>query len=168
MLMPVVVLTDDDEAAAASEAAQQMERKREYGRSTDHGGSSKRGTEQRLADTKFGLMGEIALARYLDRPWTPGGIAVSRGDVSNFIEVRATQYSSGHLLIYQADKDRSWFALVIGRGRRFKIAGAILCRTAKLIGRWHDDADPPCFWIAQAQLISTDKWKRNRKEDADV
>ena len=142
---------------ASSVATLQMLRKIANQRNHDHGHKAKRGMRERWADGIHGLMGEIALARALNLPWTPGGLFVSRGDVANKIEVRATEYASGHLLIYEDDENDSPFVLMTGHYPVFRIAGAIRAGLAKEHGAWwKPNADPPCWWVPQFALSEID------------
>lgn len=164
--MDRVTITPQERDMAIAEAGLQMARKIACGRNRDHGYVVKvRDLKRRYADTVNGLKGEIALSRYLSLPWTPGGFDISRGDVDGRIEVRTTHHPDGHLLIYEDDKDASWFVLAIGRGLTFGIAGAMIARKAKRVGRWRETSNPPCFWVRQELLIPTWRWKRNNPEE---
>jgi hypothetical protein len=134
----------------------QMMRKISRERHGDHGGSSKRTMRDRWADSIHGMMGEIALARALGLPWTPGGIEVTRGDVANKLEVRATERLSGHLLIYPNEADASIFVLMIGHYPQFRIAGSITAADAKQDQWWRSETDPPCWWVPQKALSPVD------------
>ena len=151
-MMMCAELSAEDAMCAASVATLQMVRKIANGRNGDHGGRSLRSMRERWADVIHGLMGEIALARTLNLPWTPGGMFVSCGDVANKLEVRATEYQSGHLLIYDSDPVESPFVLMIGHYPQFAIAGGIVGKNARCEEWWRPDADPPCWWVPQPAL----------------
>lgn len=155
LALDLVTMTAEDAISAASVATLQMVRKIAKQRNGDHGGRSERGMRERWADGIHGSMAEIALSHALNLSWTPGGMHISHGDVGNKLEVRATEHSNGHLLVYHADADDSLFVLMVGHYPLFRIAGCILGAAAKQAEFWRDDTDPSCFWVPQGALELT-------------
>jgi hypothetical protein len=150
--MQIVTMTAEDAISAASVATLQMVRKIAKQRNGDHGGRSDRSMRERWADGIHGSMAEIALSHALNLSWTPGGMHISHGDVGSKLEVRATEHSTGHLLIYKADNDASLFVLMVGHYPVFRIAGCIKGAAAKQEEWWRTEKDPPCFWVPQNAL----------------
>jgi hypothetical protein len=149
----IPTMTAEDALSATSVASLQMVRKVAKGRDSDHGGHSKRTMRERWADGIHGAMAEVSLAKALNRAWTPGGMDISTGDVGYKLEVRATEYLSGHLLIYHKDKDESVFVLMVGHYPQFRDnPRCILGKEAKQDKFWRADADPPCWWVPQSEL----------------
>lgn len=149
--MKEIEITNDEAMAASSIATLQMLRKVTMSRKTDHGSFSKRRFRERLGDTFLGLVGEIAVSKYLNKSWSPGGSKVSTGDVSNSIEVRTTDHPDGHLLVYDRDNDESVFYFVVGDFPKMSIVGKIKAKDAKQ-PKYMRDSDPPCYWVPQSDL----------------
>jgi hypothetical protein len=103
-----------------------------------------------------GAMAEMAFAKALNLFWGPsvGRFHNDKGDVAGW-EVRWTPHKSGHLLVYDRDRDEAPYVLVVGRFPLYKVAGHILGRDAK-----RDEYHNPkargkrCFWIPQADLTA--------------
>jgi hypothetical protein len=148
-----VTLTAEDAFQAVSVATVQMLRKMAKDRPNGHGGPSVRGMRERWADSIHGAMGELALSHILHKEWTPGGMSITKGDVANRLEVRATEHKTGHLLIYRNDPDEAFYALMIGHYPVFRLAGGMFGDLAKRDQWWRPNADPPCWWIPQADLF---------------
>lgn len=55
----------------------------------------------------------------------------TRADVGGFCDVRGTKYRTGHLLIYQEDKDERPYVLVTGTSPEFRICGWIFGKEGK-------------------------------------
>lgn len=82
------------------------------------------------------------------------------GDVGN-VEVRHTQYYSGHLVVSHEEKDDSPFVLVVGKYPRYEIRGWLFGKAAKQKAFWRDrhtakTAKKPAYFVPQEHLISFD------------
>jgi hypothetical protein len=150
--MTTITLSAEAAISAASVATLQILRKIAKQRNGDHGGRSDRGMRERWADGIHGSMAEVALSQALNLAWTPGGMRISRGDVGNMLEVRATEHLGGHLIVYEDDADESLFVLMIGHFPSFRIAGCMLGKSAKQQQWWRQDKDPASYWVPQSAL----------------
>lgn len=147
----MIKLTADEAMSAATVASLQMIRKVLRDRNTDHGGTSKRGIKERWGDTINGVMGEVALAKAIDRSWTPGGRNISVGEVSFSQEVRTTDWPNGHLLIYDNDSDDAIFWHVRGSFPVFDVVGWIYGKDAKR-PEWKAAGDPDYYKVPNSEL----------------
>jgi len=99
-----------------------------------------------------GAMGEMALAKYLNRFYAGRG---ERGapDVGDD-EVRTTHYSSGHLVLHPRDPPdrRAW--LLTGLNGKYMVRGWIMIREGQQQRFWgvKKAKDRPAFWVPQEAL----------------
>lgn len=149
-----VRLSPEEAFAATNAGLLEIVRKVSRGRDIDHGGRSLRPMRVRIADAIHGKMAEFAGARCLGRAWTPGGADISTGDVDDRVEIRGTEHEHGHLLLYERDREIAHreFVLMVGNYPDFRLAGWIVGSEGMLDRFWHDDADPPCWWVSQSAL----------------
>jgi hypothetical protein len=75
-------------------------------------------------------------------------------DVGNNLQVRSTDYKSGHLLVHPGDADEDIFIFVIVNGRNLEIKGWMTGAEAKAQKYWGDKArnKRPAYWIPQPDL----------------
>lgn len=153
-----ITLNAEDAFAAAGVVTCQMLRKHTHKRTTDSGGfsKSKRGQSRRWGDGFAAAMSEIAVSRLLNKAWTGGGVHISHGDVGK-VEVRHTEYPSGHLLIYKSDDDLAPVVLLIGGYPEFIVAGCMMVGDGKRKEWWRSDSDPPAYWVPQGSDVGF--WK---------
>jgi len=104
-----------------------------------------------------GILGEYALAKYLNRFWSPivGRLDTDMGDVHGF-QVRATPWRNGCLIINKKDPDDDVFILVTGEnttGKRWTLRGWLYGRDAKNERFWTaKQKDRYAYFVPQDQL----------------
>jgi hypothetical protein len=146
--------TTEQMLIASNVAVAQMIRKVRLGRKTDHGGSSKRDFALRWGQTACGILGEIIASDKLGVPWTPGGCKITRGDLAHKIEVRFTEYESGHLKVDANDPEDHIVIGVVGDPMRgYRIIGGILVADARR-PEWFGTifVDPRAYAVPQSAL----------------
>lgn len=122
----------------------------------DHGSSSKRQVKARIGDKILGEVGETALAQALELPKTSSRSPFDSGDVTDGFEVRATEHSGGHLLLYDSDPDARFFLAVVDfqpGAIRVSLPGWIMADEGR-VEKHKGDGDPPCYWVPQSALHS--------------
>ena len=100
---------------------------------------------------------EIAVARHLDRFWTPLAERPSElpGDIGNGIQVRYTKHERGRLILHERDRDEHWFVLVRGTFPEFSIVGGIQGRGGKRREWWTDPGTGrPAFFVPDDALVT--------------
>ena len=151
-----VTLNESDLEKAREIAVTQVDRRYALGRTSDHGtGDSGRSRERRIEDGIIGNCGEIAVAKYLRKPWTAeeNGIAISFGDVDHDIEVRASSHAAAHLLVYGSDPDDKEYILTVGTYPNFRIVGRTRAGDVKRQEWWRDaGVESACYWVPQTAL----------------
>lgn len=147
-----IILNREEGLAAAERGADQQIGVYENSRWHDHGSRSKRSLRLRWADSIHGAMAEAAVSKLLGLPVTPGKTGrITYGDIGGFIEVRATEWNSGHLIIYKSDPVDVPFILVVGHYPKFRAAGFVINKD--LEDRWwRADKDPASWWVPQSAL----------------
>jgi hypothetical protein len=103
-----------------------------------------------------GLLGEVALAKYLGLYHT-GMIGIGASDVSGN-EVRTTRKRDGELKMKDADHDDAPYWLLTGYNGTYTIRGWIYGRDAKRkewFGVKHRE-EHPMYWVPQSALTSPD------------
>lgn len=150
--MSIIELHPEDLIQASVLAAVQLGRRSTHGRSLDHGGASDRKFARRMTDGVIGFLGEIAVARLLNKAWTPGGECITLGDVGGELEVRATDWPSGHLLVYPSDPDDRWYVMAIVDFPQVRVVGGIQAGDAKARFGINPHMKPPCHWVPQDEL----------------
>ena len=75
-------------------------------------------------------------------------------DVGNRLQVRSTDYRSGHLLVHPSDDDQDVFILVVVNGRNLEIKGWMTGAEAKDEKYWGDrfNNGRPAYWVPQRNL----------------
>lgn len=124
----------------------------------------KRGTPNLARNTVdlIGCIGELVVAKGLDRYWSSAGADEwYQDDDVNGIEVRCTQYPNGSLWVYPEDKDDAPYVLVVPLvyskdepARQWRIAGWVTGAQAKKHG-WYGSMSPgrpDSYWLAQDAL----------------
>lgn len=107
--------------------------------------------EDKLWQTQCeGACAEMALAKALDRYWSPVG-EMFAGDVGRD-EVRCTALPHGSLIIHKPDADDRPFYLVVGSYGRFEVKGWMLGADGKRREWWRDDVRNPAYFVPQRAL----------------
>ena len=151
----IVRLSPDEGMAAAVVGATQMIRATARGWvGNDHGGKSGRAVRERWAQAIHGAMAELAAACALGRPWRSGVDGITGGDIGT-IQVRATPWDDGHLIINEADV-KKWpdapFLLVTGHWPELRMVGWMLGADAAQPAWFRANERPPSYWVPQASL----------------
>ena len=75
-------------------------------------------------------------------------------DVGDGLQVRSTDYRSGHLLVHPSDNDQDVFILVVVSGRNLEIKGWMTGGEAKDEKYWGDKFrnGRPAYWVPQRDL----------------
>ena len=104
-----------------------------------------------------GCLGEMVVAKYLDRFWD-GTVGITQhGDVGR-IEVRTRSQDNYDLIVHDRDPDDSTFILVTGRNGAYNIRGWIRGEEAKQDRFWSDPAGGrPAYFVPQDALIEIEK-----------
>lgn len=91
----------------------------------NHASTYRRSFIKRLEEETVGAVGELAFAKYREIPWD-GSVDTFHNvpDVAG-VEVRATAYEDGHLVIRDNDADDRIFVLVTGSAPEVEIRGWI-------------------------------------------
>lgn len=99
-----------------------------------------------------GVLGEMALAKYLNRYWS--GKGTFRAPDVDQVDVRTTAHPKGHLLIHKEDPDDRRFYLLRGACGSYEVCGWILGRDAKQDRFWGDKfkTGRPAYWVPQTEL----------------
>jgi hypothetical protein len=127
------------------------------------GRKNRYGAPERLSMLRHyeGAFGEYVVAKAFRAFWN--------GSVGNFnaddvvvdvpgvgpVQVRATQWPDGHMLIHRDDKDHRRYYLVTINGKIGRIAGWRLardCKRPELWGERREQPGRPCFWVPQKDL----------------
>lgn len=104
----------------------------------------------------IGAIGELAAAKALDIHWSHAERPYTWGlhDLGDDLEVRATRYRSGHLLIRSKDDPDRRYILVSGQAPVVYVVGWIWGREAKTDRWWRELDHRPAYWIPQEYLRS--------------
>lgn len=102
----------------------------------------------------FGMMGEAAVAKYIDSYWSGGTPRIyTEPDVGKNIEVRTTAVKSAHLIVYADDKDDAPYILVIAALPIFILVGWLPGRECKASQHWRENGvRSPAFFVPQSAL----------------
>jgi hypothetical protein len=99
-----------------------------------------------------GARAEAAVAKHLDRWWSPGERGAA--DVGAY-QVRYTSHTTGGLIIHPDDDDAAPFILVTGGPFRFVLVGWIWGGHAKRDNYWADPAGGrAAFFVPQVALYA--------------
>jgi hypothetical protein len=113
-----------------------------------------------------GMLGEMAVAKALGVYWQGGWPELDNGsgDVGS-IQVRATTYPDGALMVYPRDRDEAAYVLVTGVAPILTLAGWIFGRDAKQERYWctkrpasagGGDMREPAYRVPQTELRDID------------
>lgn len=107
----------------------------------------------------LGAVAEISISLVLGEHWHAFLENLGHGDrkppdVGKNIQVRATEYRRGHLIVHPSDHDSDLFVLVLVAGQTIHIRGWLPGSEAKLPKYWGDKMrnGRPAFWIPQSDL----------------
>jgi hypothetical protein len=81
-------------------------------------------------------LGEMALAKHLDKFWSGSIDDVEAADVGTFYQVRATEYPTGRLRLHPEDKDHMPYVLAIVRDNVVTLVGWLYARDGKQQEYW--------------------------------
>jgi len=103
-----------------------------------------------------GNAAEMAVAKVIDRYWTPTTVDQRHGGDVGGLEIRSTQRSDGSLILHPDDPNDREFVLVTGRAPDLTIVGTISAENGKRREFWRE---PPvvrhgAFFVPQAALMS--------------
>jgi len=102
----------------------------------------------------MGVTAEIAVAKSLNKYWAPEFIDLLDYDIHPNIQVRATKYKTGNLIVNPKDNDHHKFYLVIVNGSEFNIVGweyGGLCKKEEYYQN-KGNGRPPTFFVPQEKL----------------
>ena len=104
-----------------------------------------------------GCLGEMAVAKYLDRFWH-GAVGIPHhGDIGS-IEVRTSNHETARLIVHDRDLSDSVFILVTGLNGLYNIRGWIKGKEAKQRRFWSDPAGGrPAYFVPKSELIEIEK-----------
>ena len=100
-----------------------------------------------------GALGEMVVAKALDRYWNGDVGPLGRSDVGPY-QVRTTPHVDGHLIVTDKDRDDDVFILVTGIEPAFVIRGWLYGRDAKRPEFIEDRGRGKRFFVPQAALRS--------------
>lgn len=101
-----------------------------------------------------GVLGELAVAKALNRYWSGNRLAPATGDVGEGIEVRTTAHENGRLILHPTDPGESVFILVTGKDGLYRLRGWIYGKDGKDERYWSDVAGNGrwAFFVPQGDL----------------
>ena len=104
-----------------------------------------------------GCLGEMVVAKYLNRFWQ-GAVGVPHhGDIGR-LEVRTSNRETARLIVHDRDLSDSIFILVTGRNGSYNIRGWIRGEEAKQSRFWKDPVGGrPAYFVPQSELIEIGK-----------
>jgi len=150
-----ISLSADEGLAVGSAAIMQMMRATQKGWvGSDHGGTSGRSIRERWAQAIHGMMAEFAACKFLGVCWTAGVSGIQGSDALG-IEIRATPWENGKLIINESDVEKHPdhpFVLIVGHWPNFRLCGWITAQEAARDKWFKADERPPSFWVAQSDL----------------
>lgn len=97
-----------------------------------------------------GAIAELAVSKAFGTYWS-GSVAIRAVDAGS-VEVRATRYESGHLIVQRGDADDAVFVLAIVGDTRVRLAGYIGARAARVVGEFREERCAG-WWVAQSDLF---------------
>jgi hypothetical protein len=98
---------------------------------------------------------EMIVGKYLNQFWHQTillGNDKAPCDVGENVEVRHTPRLDGRLIVYERDKDASYFVSVVGAFPEYKIVGWMKGEDAKKDKYWWADAKYPAWFVDQCDL----------------
>jgi hypothetical protein len=148
--MVVVKLSAGDVAWATNEAVSRYNFNRARG--NDHSGSAAKTWVEAIAREISGVLGEIAVARWLDK--FPHTLFEDRktGDVAGH-EIRTTTYTTGRLILTKTDDPtRKYFLVTLPDHYTANIVGWLYGYEGQKEEHWNTDFSIPCYTIEQQRL----------------
>lgn len=110
----------------------------------------------------IGVMGELALCRYLGIPYCFTVNTFRRADVLGHIEVRATEWENGHCKVRPDDEDSRRVVMAVVRKPRNEVylPGWVIASDAKRFPlRDPHNANMPMHFVPQSELCPMSKLK---------
>lgn len=101
-----------------------------------------------------GCIGELVLARFLNAYWSPG--LTGDRDFRRGIEVRATSWQNGCLILHNEDADDRPFVLITLSLNEGRIRGWLFGLEGKRPEYWRDDRKSAAYFVPQEALRSPD------------
>lgn len=123
-------------------------------RNLNHSSTYSRTHLERITQEITGACGELAVARFLRRYWTPSvNTFHAVADIEPNIEVRSTVLEHGCLPVRNNDPDDRYYFLVVGEPPTMRIVGYIAGSDAKQ-SQWLKDPNGyrPAYFVPQAAL----------------
>lgn len=128
----------------------------------DHGASSNRTISRRLADSVLGELGELAVSRATGLEIMSAYGDTASGDIEGGIEVRATEYRGGHLLLHDSSPNDLKYVLVVISGIDANVCGWITASDGKLKEYWRK-GNPDCYYVPQEKLLPIESIKEGNE-----
>jgi len=149
---PALVSLDPDELARADRYAEERVLNHEEVGSTDVAGLGLQDREARLALDLDGVLGEMAVARWLGFAYVHTKGAFKVPDVGPAY-VRSTRHATGHLIVRPGDPAGP-YVLVVDRRPAFRIAGWLPSEVARTFPlRKPDRSRPAAYLVPQPDLM---------------
>lgn len=143
----LVVLDDCEMAMARACGAWRLGRVRREGL----GESGNKGMHRDLP----GAVAEMAVAKWAGVYWGGGSDIFAGADVAGF-QVRSTTHRTGHLIIFDSERDEVQLLLVLVDQNRCTIVGTITAAEGRRVGHPPGDkarpGSPPQVWVPQVFL----------------
>lgn len=99
-----------------------------------------------------GAFAECALAKHLGLYWAGKG-AMREPDVGGIVDVRATRYETGKLIIHPDDPDDRPVFLLTGKDGKYRVRGWLVAGDGKKLKYWEElQPGRPAWCIPQIDL----------------
>jgi hypothetical protein len=122
--------------------------------------NSKLNFHEQISELAESLAAEWIVADYFGIPYDPMESTMKeKADVGNGIEVKWTQYSTGHLIVYPPDREMDVAVLVTGKHPNYAIAGWIPVAMAKKPR--YKKSDQESWWVGAANLQPIENLRRS-------
>ena len=108
-----------------------------------------------------GACGEVAVAKLLDKFWSPTVNTFGGADIGRSIGVRTRSKAHYDLIVREADDPNHKYILVTGRAPKFTVHGYIIGSDARKDDWVHSYGGRPAAWfVPQSALRSIDELKQ--------
>lgn len=132
--MIIVTLTWSEVLFAAQAAAMRRVQGMKHSLAQCHGGGPRADALWQI--DAISCLGEMALAKHLDRFWSATIGDVTSADVGTFYQVRATEWANGRLILHPEDKDDQPYVLARVRENIVTLVGWVYARDGKRQDYW--------------------------------
>jgi hypothetical protein len=133
-MMIIVTLTWSEVLFAAQAASMRRVQGMKYNRAQCYGGGPSADSLWQI--DSIACLGEMALAKHLDRFWSASIGDVTAADIGTFYQVRATEWASGRLMLHPPDKDHQPYVLARVRENIVTLVGWVYGREGKRQEYW--------------------------------